>query len=248
VIRSVLAPLVVVGLVGLGACTTTSSEATNDGSTGVDGVEVPLPTIGLGSDIGQISGGADVRAVDAGSVESIVMIGDSITVGAQPILQEQLEGLGFADVTIVAQELKRVSQSLNDNPSGAEIAAFVRSNDERSADEQLWIVALGTNDISQYQSVDDIVAEMESVLASVPDGAPLVWVNTYFADRPDDTAEVNTAIEQVVASRDNAIVGRWDQIAPSDGVLRSDGVHPNNDGAKVFASLVTTTVAEFLQR
>ena len=243
VIRSRLVPLALVGLLGLGACTSTSSEASSD-----NGVDLPLPTIGLGSEIGRISGGADVRAIDTGAVASVVMIGDSITVGAQPFLQEQLEQLGFADVTIVAQELKRVSQDIRNNPSGVDIATFLSSNVEGPGGDQLWIVALGTNDISQYDSVDDIVAAMEMVLAAVPSGAPLVWVNTYFADRPDDTAVVNTAIEQVVGSRGNAMVGRWNEIAPSDGVLRGDGVHPNNDGARVFAALVTTTVAEFLQR
>lgn len=241
-----LASLALAGLVCLGGCTTTSSEASSNEVPG--GVQAPLPTIGLGSDIGQISGGADVRAIDTGSVESVVMIGDSITVGAQPFLQEQLEQLGFADVTIVAQELKRVSQNIRGNPSGADIAAFVAGDSEREADEQLWIVALGTNDISQYDSVDDIVTAMETVLDSVPDDAPLIWVNTYFADRPEDTAEVNTAIEQIVGSRGSAVVGRWNEIAPSEGVLRSDGVHPGNDGAKVFAALVTTTAADFLQR
>jgi lysophospholipase L1-like esterase len=226
-----------------------SSEASsNDGVPGADGVNAPLPTIGLGSDLGQISGGADVRAIDTGSVESVVMIGDSITVGAQPFLQEQFEQLGFADVAIVAKELKRVSQNIRDNPSGADIASFVATDSARPGDEQLWIIALGTNDISQYDSVDDIVAAMETVINSVPDNAPLIWVNTYFEDRPEDTAEVNTAIEQIVGSRGNAVVGRWNQIAPSEGVLRSDGVHPNSDGAKVFAALVTTTVADFLQR
>lgn len=245
-ICSRLAPLVLVGLVGLGACTSTSSEASSNAAA--DGVQAPLPTIGLGSEIGRISGGADVRAIDTGSVQSVVMIGDSITVGAQPFLQEQLEQLGFADVTIVAQELKRVSQNIRNNPSGADIASFVATGATRPGGEQLWIVALGTNDISQYDSVDDIVAAMETVTDSVPDDAPLVWVNTYFEDRPDDTAEVNTAIEQIVGSRGNAVVGRWNQIAPSEGVLRGDGVHPNSDGAKVFAALVTTTVADFLQR
>ncbi len=245
-IRSRLAPLALVGLLGLCACTPTSSEASSNG--GADGIQGPLPTIGLGSDIGQISGGADVRAIDTGSVQSVVMIGDSITVGAEPFLQEQLEQLGFADVTIVAQELKRVSQNIRNNPSGADIASFVATDSAQPGDEQLWIVALGTNDISQYDSVGDIVAAMETVIDSMPDDAPLIWVNTYFEDRPEDTAEVNTAIEQIVGSRGNAVVGRWNQIAPSEGVLRGDGVHPNNDGAKVFAALVTTTAADFLQR
>jgi lysophospholipase L1-like esterase len=248
-IRSRLVPLALVCLLGLGACTSRSSEASsNDGLPGADGVENPLPTIGLGSDIGQISGGADVRAIDTGSVASVVMIGDSITVGAQPFLQEQLEQLGFADVTIVAQELKRVSQNIRNNPSGADIAAFVAADAERPGDEQLWIVALGTNDISQYDSVEDIVTAMDTVIDSVPDDAPLIWVNTYFEDRPEDTAEVNTAIEQIIGSRGNSVIGRWNQIAPSEGVLRSDGVHPNSEGAKVFAALVTTTVADFLHR
>ena len=241
-----LVPFALVGLVGLGACTSVASEASsNDGS---DGLQGPLPTIGLGSEIGQISGGADVRAIDTGSVESVVMIGDSITVGAEPFLQEQLEQLGFADVTIVAQELKRVSETFRNNPSGADIASFVATDAARPGDQQLWIVALGTNDISQYDSVDDIVAAMGTVIASVPDDSPLVWVNTYFEGRPEDTAEVNTAIEQIVGSRGNAVVGRWNQVAPSEGVLRGDGVHPNSDGAKVFAALVTTTVSDFLQR
>ena len=244
--RSRLISLALVGVVALGACSSTSSEASSDEVP--DGVQAPLPTIGLGSDIGQISGGADVREIDTGSVESVVMIGDSITVGAQPILQEQLEQLGFADVTIVAQELKRVSLNLRDNPSGADIAAFVADDDGQDDDERLWIVALGTNDISQYDSVEDIVAEMETVVDSVPDDAPLIWVNTYFADRPEDTAKVNEAIEQIVDERGNAVVGRWDEIAPSEGVLRRDGVHPGDDGAKVFAALVTTTAADFLQR
>ncbi len=246
VIRSGLVPLALVGLLGLAACTSTSSEASS--ADGVAGADLPLPTIGLGSEIGQISGGADVRAIDTGSVESIVMIGDSITVGSQPLLEEQFDQLGFADVTIVAQNSKRIAQDISDNPSGADIAAFVAGDSGRAGDEQLWIVALGTNDISAYGSVDDIVGQMETLLLSVPADAPLVWVNTYFEGRPEDTAEVNTAIEQIVGSRSNAVVGRWSEIAPSDGVLSGDGVHPNSDGAKVFAALVTTTVADFLGR
>lgn len=241
-IRPRLVPLALVGLLGLGACTTTSSGASNGGGNGG-----PLPTIGLGSEIGQISRGAEVRAIDTGSIQSIVMIGDSITVGAQPFLQDQLEQLGFGEVTIVAQERKRVSQDIRDNPSGADIATFVAADSALPADEQLWIVALGTNDISQYGSVEDIVDAMEMIIDAVPEESPMVWVNTYFADRPEDTAEVNTAIEQIVGDRGNATVGRWNQIAPSEGVLSGDGVHPNSDGAKVFAALVTTTVADFLQ-
>lgn len=208
---------------------------------------MPLPTIGIGSDLGQISGGADLRAIDPGAVESVVMIGDSITVGALPILEEQFDQLGFDEVIIVAKELKRIGQDIRDNPSGVDIAAFVAGDSERDAAERLWVVALGTNDISQYNDVEQIVEQIESMLVSIPDGAPLIWINTYFADRPGDTAEVNAAIEQVISSRANAAVVSWDEVAPTDGVLRRDGVHPSSEGAKVFASVVTQSVADFLQ-
>lgn len=237
--------LALVGLLTLGACTSTSSEASPNEPAVVD---VPLPTIGIGSDLGQISGGADLRAIDAGEVESIVMIGDSITVGALPILEEQFAQLGFDDVVIVAQELKRIGQDIRDNPSGVDIAAFVAGDNPIEADERLWIVALGTNDISQYDTTEQVVEQIELMLESVPDSAPLIWINTYFEDRPEDTAEVNAAIDRVIGARENAVVGEWDQFAPADGVLRSDGVHPNSEGAKVFATVVTQTVANFLDR
>lgn len=235
------ASLVCLGMLSLAACTSTSSQASTE-----DSVLAPLPTIGLGSNPGQISGGADVRAVDADAVESIVMIGDSITVGSTAVLEAQFDLLGFDDVTIVAQTNKRTAVPLRDNTSGSQIATFIADENQRP-EEQLWIVALGTNDISQYDSVDQMREAINEVLAPIPAEAPLIWVNTYFGSRPNDTAQVNEAIERAVAERGNATVGRWADVAPADGVLRRDGVHPGDDGAVVFASLVTTTVANFLQ-
>jgi lysophospholipase L1-like esterase len=231
-------------LLGAAACTSTSSQA----STNPNDPQAPLPTIGIGSDIGQISGGADVRAIDTGSVESIVMIGDSITVGAQPIIEEQFATLGFSEVTVIAQQDKRIGVTFANNSSGSDIATFVVGGSDHGDDEQLWVVALGTNDISQYSDVDDVVSAIDTVLEPIPEDAPLIWINTYFADRPEDTAEVNAAIEQAIGQRGNATIGRWSDIAPIDGVLRGDGVHPNTEGAKIFAGFVTTTVSNFLQR
>jgi lysophospholipase L1-like esterase len=231
-----------VSIVALVACTSTASQTTSE-----DPIGGPLPTIGLGSEVGQISGGADVRAVDAEAVKSIVMIGDSITVGATPALDEQFALLGFEDVMIVAEISKRMTETSGSNTSGAEIARFITENEERTPAEQLWVIALGTNDIGKFDDVAEIVTVIERVLAPIPPEAPLVWINTYIENSPDNTAEVNAAIEQVVSARGNAAVGRWSDIAPADGVLSGDGIHPGNDGAVVFATLVTTTVANFLK-
>lgn len=209
--------------------------------------ESPLPTIGLGTDLGSISGGTDLRAIDTGEVDSIVMIGDSITVGSTPYLEEQFAQLGFENVAITAQNGKRIGVSFGSNPSGADVATFVAAGQENDPTHTLWVVALGTNDVGQYDGPEDVQAEIDTVLAPIPEDAPLIWINTYFAERPEKTAEVNAAIEQRLRERGNATIGRWSDIAASEGVLRGDGVHPNDEGAKVFANLVTTTVADFLQ-
>lgn len=244
VMRRPLIGLLCFGLLGAAACTSTSSQA----STTPNDPLAPLPTIGIGSEIGQLSGGSDVRAIDTGAVESIVMIGDSITVGAQSIIEGQFASLGFSEVSVVAQQDKRIGVSFGNNSSGSDIASFIAGDSDRNGDEQLWVVALGTNDISQYSGVEDVVAAIDLVLEPIPQDAPLIWVNTYFADRPEDTAEVNAAIDQAIRQRGNATIGRWSDIAATDGVLSGDGVHPSSDGAKIFAAFVTTTVSDFLQR
>lgn len=232
------------GLAGCGLLPSSESDAAVN-----DEVPPPLPTIGLGSDVGDglVSGGVDVRAIDTGAVDSVLMIGDSITVGAEPALRTLFESLGFSDVVIESQQGKRAAVDSGANPSGATVARFLASGRDGNPASDLWVVALGTNDISQYPTVEDAIAAIDEVLAEIPDEAPLVWINTYFAERPDDTAEVNEAIDRAISARGNATVGNWDLVAPSDGVLRSDGVHPNENGSIVFADLVARTVADFLQ-
>ena len=231
--------------VGVVGC---ASEATTE--SGEPFVEAPRPTIGLGSDVGSISGGADLRAVDVGEVRSVVMIGDSITVGATPYLEEQLDGLGFDEVVINAMVGKRMDVSSGSNAAGSDIAAFIAGaldDADDAGDETLWIVALGTNDAGQYASDDEIQAAVDTVLEPVPVDAPVVWINTYIEGRSDETERVNAVIESTLERRGNATIGRWDDVAPVDGVLSRDGVHPNVDGSKVFAELVVATVQNFLQ-
>ncbi len=228
----------------LAGCTSTDRPTFADDDLG----EAPLPTIGLDSELGSLSGGTDIRRIDTGEVTTLVMLGDSITVGAQPFLETNFDSLGFERVDVVAQELKRTSVTFGDNASGVDLAAFLATDVGVEPGERMWVVALGTNDISQYPSSDDARIAIEELLNEVPDDDPLLWINTYFEGRPDDTAEVNTAIEQAVAARGNATIARWDQLAPTPGVLRSAGVHPHSDGAEVFATFVAAAGADFLQR
>lgn len=211
----------------------------------------PLPTIGLGSelDVAPLEAAVDVEAIEPEEIDTIVMIGDSITVASTPALLAQFAALGMDDPVIVSQVGKRMAKGLRDNPSGAGIAEFL-VGDETAGDgrsNELWILALGTNDIGQY-TADEAAGAVNELLREVPPEAALVWVDTYYRDEPEGETEVNRVITDRVARRGNAVVAPWSFFAGGEGVLRSDGVHPSSAGTEVFAAVVAGTAARFLGR
>ena len=180
-------------------------------------------------------------------IDTVVMIGDSITKGATPALDERYELLGL-DHLIEAENGKRIAVSAPDNASGASIAQFLADNGDGDHTDEVWVVALGTNDVGQYSSPDEVAAAVNEVLAAVPGDAALVWVDVYFRDRPEAAAELNAIVRDRVARRGDSVIAPWTAFAPTDGVLTGDGVHPTSDGADVFAFVVTDTVRAFLGR
>jgi lysophospholipase L1-like esterase len=223
------------------------------------GCALPMPgadsttsgTVDLGAgvevdgDPGHVGAEGSVAA-QASAVDSVVMIGDSITKGSTPALEERFELLGL-DANIVAENGKRMAVSSRDNPSGSSVAEFIASSADDHSDE-LWVVALGTNDIGKYSSSDEIAATVNEVLDAVPDESPLVWVDAYYRDRAEQQDIVNMIIRDRVARRGNSVVAPWTEFATGDGVLSFDGVHPSTDGTEVFAFVVTDTISAFLGR
>ena len=233
---------VAVGLVALAGCATAAS-----------GGSESLTTIGLGSPLGFEGNpgqlGADGRvAADADRIDSVVMIGDSITKGSTAALRERFTALGFTTVLIESQNGKRMVVSSGQNPGGASVAEFLSGGGDGDHSNELWIVALGTNDVGQYDGPDEIAAAVNEVLGNVPDSAPLVWVDTYFRDRPEQQELVNSIIRDRVERRGNGVVAPWSAFATTDGVLTGDGVHPTSDGTQSFAFVVTDTARAFLDR
>lgn len=195
--------------------------------------------------------------VDAAIVDTVVMIGDSITVASTPALQAAFEDLGFDDIVIVAQQGKRTAVSFGDNPSGAEVARSLLDADEAVISlgesaislgedhrDELWVIALGTNDIGQYSDPAERVGAVNELLSEVPPDVPLIWVDTYFRDRPEDAEAVNAMIASRLRQRGNATIAAWSGVAGDDGNLRDDGVHPRDVGTLAFATLVRDTIED----
>jgi lysophospholipase L1-like esterase len=237
----------------MSACAGATSSAINS--------EQPLPTIGLGSEIGddgKISGGADALIFASAEIDTLVMVGDSITVASTPALEEIFARLGFDNVVIQAQSSKRTASGGQSNPSGADVAASLvnliestepgqPNSDPSDHSNELWVVALGTNDITQYPDPAQRAGAIDEMLNSVPDESIVVWVDTYWRDRSDATAELNDTIADRVRQRGNSVIAEWSAVAADDGNLRDDGVHPREQGSIVFANVVGNTILEFLQ-
>jgi lysophospholipase L1-like esterase len=226
-----------VALVGCGSATSAQPQAELDSGA--------LPIEG---DPGELAADGQT-ARDASNIDSVVMIGDSITRGSIDTLRAEFESLGFDNVAIEAENGKRMVVSSGDNIGGSKVAEFLAasSGDTDHANE-VWVVALGTNDIGQYAGADEIAAAVNEVIDAVPDDAALVWVDTYFRDRPEQTQLVNSIVRDRVDRRGDSVVAPWTAFATQEGVLSGDGVHPTTDGVDVFAFVVADTVREFLGR
>jgi lysophospholipase L1-like esterase len=189
-----------------------------------------------------------LTVVDDGDITQIVMIGDSITVGALPYLEQRYAALGYPEARIEAQSGKRINVNAGDNASGTIVASGLVDELETWGDtdhaDELWVIALGTNDINQYSTPEELGGSIDSLLAQVPADAEIVWVDTAYVGNAEGTDMVNRTIAERTTFRGDSSVALWSNVAYRDGVLSSDGVHPTDVGSEVFAATVVAAVAE----
>ena len=150
------------------------------------------------------------------------------------------------DQTIEAVVGKRIAVSTGGTPSGVDVAEFIAGADDGDSDRELWIVALGANDVNQYGGPDEIAAVVNEMLDAVPADVPLVWVDTYYRAESEGAALINAIVTDRLARRGNSVVAPWNAFAAGNGVVQGDGVHPTDDGTIVFADVVGATIEDFL--
>ena len=207
-------------LVVLAACSSERDDVTGPGfggGAGAGGDPVPAPA----------------------TIETVAMIGDSITVGAEAELRR---AIGRLPVELVAVDAAVGRRMTVDGAVDAGLDAVGRL---AATAPDLWVVALGTNDLGLYAGAEQYRAAIDELLAAVPRDAPLVWVDAYVAGQDERSAEFNATLADALGARGRATVVRWAPVADDDGVLR-DGVHPTPAGDATFAELVAAGVADWL--
>ncbi len=237
-----LAVLALAGGAGLGAWFAWDSWRADAADVVADLGTGPLP----GGDA-EASGAAravppDTVVLDAAEVRSVAVVGDSITQGSEAALRFTLTAAGVREIAIDGLTSRRIESGGGRDPEPGLDA--LRRLIEAGADPDVWVVALGTNDIGQYGEPEDYRDLVRAVLAELPDDRPLVWVDVYRGDRPEVTAQFNLLLRAELAGRDRTTVVSWyEQVLADPSLLRGDRVHPTTDGTTVFARLVAQGIA-----
>lgn len=167
---------------------------------------------------------------------SVVVIGDSITQGSEAEIRYVLAGAGFSDVDVDGVTSRRITVGGGGAPESG-IQALTRLMAD-GADPDVWVIALGTNDIGKYATSEEYGSLVAEIVDLLPDDRPLVWVDAYRDDYVDDSAVFDEALRAQLSDRDGTVVVSWFDIAAADPSLLRDGVHPTADGRARFAEVI----------
>lgn len=169
----------------------------------------------------------------------VAVVGDSLTVSATDEITRALEAIGVATIVVDAQESRRMASGSSGLRSG--VAAIEDVLDEHEPD--LWVVALGTNDVASGTLPDGFVQDLRDTIAAVPATSPLVWVDVWIRDRQEEVAEANGIVRRELARRPaRTDVVDWFSWGIVDGVITGDGIHLTETGQSRFAAAITDAV------
>ncbi len=168
----------------------------------------------------------------------VAIIGDSLTVSAEEELVAAFAGLGVATHTFDAAEGRRINHAVAGETSG------VTAAEELAATHQpdVWVVALGTNDVPGF-GPDSYRADIEALLAEIPAGAPVIWVDAWIERRIDETRAANDVLRAVAAERPGMAVVDWFQFGDDPGLVIDDGIHLTDAGQLRFAEQIAAAIA-----
>jgi lysophospholipase L1-like esterase len=201
---------------------------------------------------GVLADGTDGRAADGITADlafpsTVAVVGDSLTLSARDEITAELAGLGLDVLMIDAVESRRMTAGSSSLPSGLDAIEAIR--DELADEPDLWVIALGTNDVGAQVGDQRFSDDLQATLTSIGPDAPVVWVDLWIRDRRDDVVAANRLIREAIAERasPSGVVG-WFAHGASDGVITGDGVHLTDRGQEVFATAIANQVRSIYHR
>lgn len=168
----------------------------------------------------------------------VALVGDSLMVSAQEELVLDLDTLGVDTFDYDAVEGRRIDHEVNGNPSGVDAVADIAA----ARDPDVWVIALGTNDVPGF-GADSFRADVEALLAEIPVGDPVIWVDTWIEGRIDEARAANAVLREVAATRSEMTVLDWFQYGDDPGLIIGDGIHLTDTGQQRFSALIAAALS-----
>lgn len=181
-------------------------------------------------------------ALPADLPASVAVVGDSLTESAQQEITAYLKALGIDVVTIDGAQNRRMTHGDRPDP-GIDIVDRI----QKVADPELWVIALGTNDVGAEVSPQQYGTDIDALLSAIPDDAPVVWVDVWIRDRQPQVETANTVLRDTLAGRADSIVADWFAHGDDPGLITRDGVHLTNDGRYMFAATIAAATVDLFQ-
>lgn len=177
--------------------------------------------------------------------DSVAVIGDSIALSAQELLTSALEALGIDVVAYDAVESRRMVSGGAALPSGASAIEDVLAD---GVDPELWVVALGTNDVGARSRPEATADDIATVIGLLPEDDHVIWVDTWVRDLDDEAVTLNGVLRLVLGDRPNTSVIDWHARGAVDGLISADGVHLSQTGKVEFARTIADHLRTTYQR
>jgi lysophospholipase L1-like esterase len=170
---------------------------------------------------------------------SVAVIGDSLTLSAHHHIAELLETTGIDVVTIDGVESRRMSRGSSEIPPATDAIEALLEGTE----PELWIIALGTNDVASFTGVEVFRENMAELLDLVPEDAPVIWVDLWIRDLDDQVRSANRVIRSELRQRTGmGVVIDWHKLAAEPGIIIRDGVHLTEAGQELFAASMVEAI------
>lgn len=173
----------------------------------------------------------------------VAVVGDSLTLSAKQEITDTLGRLGLGVVRVDGQVSRRMTSATDTIRSGLSVVEEIVA----TSSPQIWVIALGTNDVASGVPADSLRRNVQLVLDAIPPGALVVWVDTWIRDEYDAAVAGNAIIRQVVGARPNAVVADFFSYGDDEGIVGSDGVHLTTTGRRLFANVMAGGIAALLE-
>lgn len=169
---------------------------------------------------------------------SIAVVGDSLTVSARDQIVEAFAAIGGEVVGFDALDGRKMVDGTTDRPGG--LAALQAAVADPTIDPDVWVIALGTNDVGAQAEPDELAADIAALLDAAD--APVVWIDVFVGAFTAESAEFGQLVRDAASQRSSVVVGDWFHSALDLDPLVDDQVHLTESGKDEFAALMVDSV------